>query len=122
MPATEPLLPIEVRGDLRLAAPSGRVVRLSGDSTGLRLDVPRWNDLAGLGPQSFVARRRLIRSAAGQFAMLGLSLDVVLQGQQLLRLGGDVKPTWLSRVLRLGHVYLPVSALLTAWRKQATQR
>ena len=53
--------------------------------------------------------------------MLGLSLDVVLQGQQLLRLGGDVKPTWLSRVLGLGHVYLPVSALLTAWRKQAAQ-
>ena len=103
---------------MRLDGPSGRVVRLSGEGSGLRLDVPRWKDLTGLGPQAFLARRRLIISTAQRLTMLGLSLDIALQGRSLFRLGGDVRPTWLSRVLGLGSVYLPVSALLTAWRRQ----
>ena len=117
LPATEALLPIEVRGDLRLDGPSGGVVRLSGDGTGLRLDVPRWKDLTGLGPQSLLARRRIIISTARRLTMLGLSLDVAVQGRQLFRLGGNVRSSWLSRLLGLGPVYLPVSALLTAWRR-----
>lgn len=102
---------------MRLDAPSGRVVRLSGYGAGLRLDVPRWKDLTGLGPRSFVARRRLIISTARRLTMLGLSLDISLKGRQLFRLGGDVEPSWLSRVLGLGSVYVPVSALLAAWRR-----
>ena len=102
---------------MRLDAPSGRVVRLSGEGAGLRLDVPRWKDLTGLGPQSFLARRRLIVSTARRLATLGLSLDIALKGQQLFRLGSDVRPTWLSRVLGLGSVYLPASALFAAVRR-----
>lgn len=93
------------------------MVRLLADGPRLRLNVPGWEDLKSLGPHSFVARRRVIILAARRLAMLGLSLNIELQGRQLLSLGRNVNPTLLSRVLGLGSVYIPVSALLTAWRK-----
>lgn len=110
-----------MRGDLRLNAPSGRTVRLFAEGPRLRLVVPNWQDLVVIGPQSLAGRRRVMVSAARRLALLGLSLDIVLQGRQLLSVGDKVKPTWLSRVLGLGSVHLPVSALLTVWRQSAQQ-
>jgi len=98
-------------------APSGRTARLLADGSRLRFDVPGWEDLNSFGPRSLVARRRVIILAAQRLAMVGLSLNIELQGRQLLSLGRNVSPTFLSRVLGLGSVYLPVWALLTAWRK-----
>ena len=113
----DPSLPIDVRGELHLDAPSGRAVRLLADGAGLRLNVPGWEDLKSLGPQSFVARRLAIILAARRLTVLGLSLNIEIRGRHLLSLGRNVNPTLLSRVLGLGSVYIPVSAFFAALRK-----
>jgi hypothetical protein len=112
----EPFLPIDMRGDLHLDAPSGRMVRLSSDGSKLRLDVPGWEEVSGIGPRSFFGRRRVIISAARRLAMHGVSLDIELQGRWFLSLGDEVKPSMLSRALGLGPVNLSVTALFYAWR------
>ena len=113
----ESTLPLDVQGDFRLDAPSGRTVMLRADGCALTLDVPGRQELSAMAPRSFAQRRRALATASRHLSTLGIALNVDIAGRRLLAFGAGVRPTLLSRALRLESVNLPWSALVNLWRR-----
>lgn len=105
---------MDLRGELRFDAPSGRSVQLRADGRSLVLDVPGWPELRALAPRTLSSRRKAIVASARQLVPLGIALNVNLRGRRLCSFGAGVRPTLLSRALGLGPVNLRLSALVCA--------
>lgn len=124
MTASKPdaVLPVDVTGELRLDGPSNSHVTLSGEGSLLRLGVPGWANLHGLGPRSLGAQRRALVNVTGMLNTLSLTLDVNIDGKRAFGLGKGVKTTLLARVVGLTSADLRFSHVVKLLRTRAAVR
>jgi hypothetical protein len=110
-------LPVEARGLLRLDPPAGRPLELLAQGATLVLRVPGREELRELvAPLGGAGRwRPVVRLAGRTLCGAGLALRLELAGETVLSLGAEIRPSWLARVLRLGPVRTPWTALPTLW-------
>ncbi len=97
-------LPVEAQGHLRLDAPSGRTLELVADGDTLTLEVPTWADLNGLSPSALRARLATARNLSAVLSTCALTLKLTTRDRVFLELGANVKPSWFSRLIRIGPV------------------
>ena len=116
-PRPEGFRPVDAEGTLRLYTPSGQSLNLVADGRNLRLDVPRWVDAWGMLPRSLSGRKRAMRFVAHTLATHGLTLSLDSRSKSVLRLGHNIAPSWLARLLGLAPAYIPVSALRLLFRR-----
>jgi hypothetical protein len=114
------LLPVSVRGDLRVDSPSGATLRLHADGNQLFLAVPRWAELDRLGPRSMIARRRALVDAIRYLRTLGLAMTIDVAGRHVLGIGDGVKTTLLARMLGIRSADLRFSTVVNALRARAS--
>ena len=113
----EACLPVEVRGALRLDAPTGRSLELMADSNTLRLDLPGWPEARAMIPRSFGTRARTVRQLATVLTSYGLTLSLESAGKPVFRLGCNVRPSWLARLAGLAPARIPLSAIRMLFRR-----
>ena len=104
---------------LRLDTPGGHALDLRAEGDALRINVPSWSEARAIIPGSFGERTRTLRLLADLFSGFGLTLSLESAGQSILRLGGNTKPSWVARLLRLGPTHVPLSALKYLLRRSA---
>lgn len=110
-PRPDTFRPVDAYGTVRIDTPGGRALNLVADGEKLRLTVPNMQSAREISPRSFRTSRRAVRSLACALATHGLALRLEADGTPLLWLGHNVAPNWLARLLRLGPVNVPVSAI-----------
>ena len=115
----EPFRPVDAHGSLRIDTPSGRSLNLVADGEMLRLELPGWGDARNILPRSLRGRIRAVRTVAGLLATHGLTLRLDSGGECVVRLGHNAAASWLARLVGLGPVNLPVSALPLLFRRQS---
>jgi len=113
-------LPIDVVGDLHLESPTGHPVRLKADGSRLRLAVPAWAELSGLGPRSLLMQRRRLVVAIRSLQRLRLTLDIDVDGHTAFALGTGVKTSLLARLLGLRSTDIGVSTVVNFLRSRAS--
>ena len=113
-------LPVDVVGGLQLEGPTGHVLRLQAEGSRLRLAVPAWAGLHGLGPRSLLSQRRGLAAATRSLQRLRLTLDIDVDGHRVLALGAGVKSSLLSRLLRLGSTDIGFSTVVNFLRSRAS--
>lgn len=96
---------------LRLDTPAGRSLELVAEGDSLRMEVPGWHAARELMPRSLRRRRRSLRLLAKLFDVHGLTLTLMTSGKPILRLGHDVSPSLLSRLLGLAPARISLTAL-----------
>lgn len=116
------LLPVDVTGEFRLDGPSSSRAILSAHGSLLRLAVPDWADLHGLGPRSIRAQRRALVTATGVLKRMSLTLDVNVDGQRIFGLGEGVRTTLLARLVGLTSADLRISNVVELIRSRAAAR
>ena len=109
--------PVEARGSLRLDTPGGRSLDLVANGAALHLAVPDLQEARTIMPRSFRDRRRALRFVARLLATHGLTLSLEAGGRPVLRVGHDITPSWLARLLGLAPAYVPVSAIGLLFRR-----
>lgn len=110
-PRPEVLLPVEAHGTLRLDSPDGRALQLLADGDTLRVDLPGRDAARSLMPRSFRRGRMALRALDSTLSRYSLTLSVESSGESLMRLGRNVKPSWLARLLGLAPAHIPFSAV-----------
>ena len=97
-------LPVEAQGHLRIDAPTGRTLDLVANGDTLTLDVPTWADLKGLSSSALRARLATVRNLSAVLSTCALTLKFTTRDRVFLELGANVKPSWFSRLTRIGPV------------------
>ena len=114
----EPVLPIDVLGELRLAGPVDGAVTLTAEGPRLSIAAPCWNSLNRLGPRSVRAQRRTLARAGAALRTLGLTLDVRIDGRRVFGIGEGVRPTLIARLLGLASTSISFSTVLQLLRSR----
>ncbi len=102
---------VDAHGTLSVVTPGGRPLSLVADGETLRLELPGWGDARTALPRSFRRRAQAARFLSEQLAKLGLTLYLEAPGRTSIAVGYNARPTWLARLLGLGAVHLPLSAV-----------
>ena len=110
--------PIDAQGMLRIDTPDGRSLSLAAGGETLRLEAPGRPELWAL-LRSPLGRRECLRVLANMFATHGLTLSLESRGKPILRLGHNVAPSWLARILGFSPAYIPVSAIGVLVRRKS---
>ena len=113
-------LPIDVVGNLHLEDPTGHLLRLKAEGSRLRLAVPAWAGLHGLGPRSLLGQRRRLAAATRSLQRLRLTLDIDVAGHRVFALGAGVKSSLLARLLGLGSTDIGFSTVVNFLRSRAS--
>ena len=113
--------PVEAHGTLRLDTPGGASLELEAHGGQLRMDLPGWREARELMPQSFRHRRRSLRLLAALLASHGLTLSIESAGKTFFRLGHNVVPTFLGRLLGLAPAHVSLSAFGLLFRRSSTR-
>ena len=106
----EAFLPVEAQGMLRLDTPGGRSLDLVAKGDSLSMGVSGWREVRELMSRSFQRRRRSLRLLAKVFDVHGLTFTLESSGRPVLRLGHNVPPGLLSRLLGLAPAHLSLAA------------
>lgn len=112
-------MPIDVRGDICLDAPSGRRVTLRANGSELRLAVPGWAELGHLGPRSLLSQRRTLATALRSLRLLRLTLEVDVGGHRAFGLGPGVRTSLLARLLGLASADIRIATVVQLLRARA---
>ena len=94
--------PVDAHGSLRVDTPAGQSLDLVADGETLRLELPGWSDVLTVLPNSFRGRTGAARAFADLLAIHGLTLILEAGGRPVVRLGHNVRPSWLARLLGIG--------------------
>ena len=116
-PRPEDVRPVDAHGTVRVDTPAGRSLEAVADGDNIRLELPGWRTAREFMPRSFRGRRRALHLFANLFATHGLTFTLESGGKPMLRLGHDVPPSWLARLLGLAPAYVPVSAIGVLFRR-----
>lgn len=110
---------IDVHGSLRLEV-DGETAHVEADGPRLRVLLPDDNALAAVMrslPPGASKRRRLAK-ASRLIARLGITAEVVVDGEPLLRAGYEVSPSFIAKLASLGPLHGTLATLVKLYRLQ----
>ena len=102
---------VDVRGILRLDAPTGRQLAVRADGACLHVDVPGLAEIRAAAPGSMRGLRRRVRQVDDALRACGLKLSLESSGRPFLTLGHETRGNWLARVLGLAPACLRPSVI-----------
>ncbi|MEM8738425.1 MAG: hypothetical protein AAGG38_08120 [Planctomycetota bacterium] len=107
-----PSLNLQLDGKLTLES-EGHTVELTADGQSLTLSADSMSALRSLAAApSQTKKTKALRALADTLERQNLDLTINLQGQDVARLGANVKPDTLARLFSLGPVNLESRAIL----------
>ena len=115
----ELIMPVDAHGTLRLDMPGGEALDLVAEGARLTIDLQGLTRLGAFIPGSWRARRRSLRFAANALSTCGLTFSLESAGEPILQFGSNTRPSWIARLMRLGPVNLPFSAIFRLFRIRA---
>lgn len=115
----EVFLPVEAHGSLRLDMPGGQALDLVAEGARLRVDLRGLAETGAMMQGSWRDRVRSLRLASTTLSIYGLTLSLESAGKAVVRFGGNTKPSWIARLMRLGPVHLPLSAIFILLKNRA---
>lgn len=110
---------IDVNGSLRLDA-EGVHARVEADGTHIRVILGNDDALAAMlrGLPHASRRRRRIARVSSMLDRLGLTAEIVVDGDTVLSAGHDVSPSISAKLARLGPLSAKLATLVKMYRMQ----
>ncbi|MBT8065713.1 MAG: hypothetical protein KJO09_00620 [Gammaproteobacteria bacterium] len=108
--------PVDVHGALTLGTPAGRDLNLTADGEHIRLKLSGWRDAREL-VSTLPQRRRNLRRLAKLLTTHGLTFSLESYGRPVFKLGSNISPNWLARLLGFAPAHIPFSAVRLLYRR-----